>query len=45
MLRQRKYIVLLLLAGMVWGCQHRPPPLNIPHTPVIEYGKPGAISR
>ena len=45
MLRQRKYMVLLLLTGLFWGCQHKPPPLNIPHTPVIEYGKPGAISR
>lgn len=42
--RASRLIAVGLLLLVLWGCQHKPPPLNIPNTPVIEYGRPGAVT-
>lgn len=45
MQRHGRLFAVGLLLLVLWGCVHKPPPLKIPTTPVIEYGRPGAVSQ
>lgn len=42
---QNKIILVVLCTAVLWGCLHKPPPLKTPTVPVIEYGKPGVVTR
>lgn len=43
--RTMRYAVVFLVTISLLGCIHRPPEPDLPKGPVIEYGRPGVISR
>jgi len=40
-----KLVVTVTLFSILSGCVHKPPVVIHPQGPVIDYGRPGAVSR